>query len=233
MQRKGCMEYHKYYQNLLYPLQNKFLAVFSEYNNEKFYLTGGTALSRFYFQHRYSEDLDFFSAKELKEFRKDIKDILDLAEKKFFSFEIEIISDSFARIFLQEDDTLLKIDFVNEVVFHWGEFKNFPLFACVDNAINILANKITAIMRYEAKDIVDIWILAKKLTFSWRDIMDIASKKSPVDPIEVSKVIQTLPLDELKFIKWATDVDNEVVYNDLQKIATDILLGNDNTVQCI
>ena len=78
------MEYHKYYQNLLYPLQDKFLAFFSEYNNEKFYLTGGTALSRFYFQHRYSEDLDFFSAKELKEFRKDIKDILNLAKKSFF-----------------------------------------------------------------------------------------------------------------------------------------------------
>ena len=26
-----------------------------------FYFTGGTALSEFYLQHRYSEDLDFFS----------------------------------------------------------------------------------------------------------------------------------------------------------------------------
>ncbi len=31
---------------------------------QNFYLTGGTALAAFYLQHRYSEDLDFFSEKE-------------------------------------------------------------------------------------------------------------------------------------------------------------------------
>jgi len=30
-----------------------------------FYFTGGTALSEFYLQHRLSEDLDFFSEKEI------------------------------------------------------------------------------------------------------------------------------------------------------------------------
>jgi predicted nucleotidyltransferase component of viral defense system len=32
---------------------------------KNFYLTGGTALAGFYLQHRYSEDLDFFSAEEI------------------------------------------------------------------------------------------------------------------------------------------------------------------------
>ena len=32
---------------------------------DTFYLTGGTALSEFYLQHRLSEDLDFFSEEEL------------------------------------------------------------------------------------------------------------------------------------------------------------------------
>ncbi|MCD4795127.1 MAG: nucleotidyl transferase AbiEii/AbiGii toxin family protein [Bacteroidales bacterium] len=31
-----------------------------------FYLTGGTALVRFYLNHRYSEDLDFFVNKRKK-----------------------------------------------------------------------------------------------------------------------------------------------------------------------
>src|SRR3989338_2214922 len=45
-------------QNLLKILSNnKFVCDF-------FYLTGGTALSEFYLNHRFSEDLDFFSEKE-------------------------------------------------------------------------------------------------------------------------------------------------------------------------
>jgi len=31
---------------------------------EHFYLTGGTALAEFYLEHRFSEDLDFFSERE-------------------------------------------------------------------------------------------------------------------------------------------------------------------------
>lgn len=48
-----------YYEKKLYPLQDKILQIVGD-NNEKFYLTGGTALSRVYLNHRYSDDLDFF-----------------------------------------------------------------------------------------------------------------------------------------------------------------------------
>ena len=34
--------------------------------SDRFYLTGGTALSEFYLQHRLSEDLDFFSEDEFE-----------------------------------------------------------------------------------------------------------------------------------------------------------------------
>ncbi|MEW6607226.1 MAG: nucleotidyl transferase AbiEii/AbiGii toxin family protein [bacterium] len=39
----------------------KEISLFSAMKND-FFLTGGTALSAFYLQHRYSEDLDFFTA---------------------------------------------------------------------------------------------------------------------------------------------------------------------------
>ncbi|WP_413884945.1 nucleotidyl transferase AbiEii/AbiGii toxin family protein [Candidatus Desulfatibia sp.] len=35
--------------------------------NTPFYLTGGTVLSRCYFHHRYSEDLDFFVNSDIAE----------------------------------------------------------------------------------------------------------------------------------------------------------------------
>lgn len=46
----------EHYNNVLYPLQDK---VFPLFNDTPFYLTGGTALSRGYFNHRYSDDLDY------------------------------------------------------------------------------------------------------------------------------------------------------------------------------
>jgi len=153
---KPCMDYHKHYLNQLYPLQDKFLKFFNQYNNGLFYLTGGTALSRFYFQHRYSDDLDFFSMDELKDFRPIINKFLNSMKKENFTIETETVSDHFLRIFLKDNETSLKIDFVNEVAFHWGEFKNFPFFSHVDNAMNILANKMTCISRHEVKDIADI-----------------------------------------------------------------------------
>ena len=229
--KKPFMEYRKYYLERLYPLQDSFLKFFDHQNQGRFYLTGGTALSRFYYQHRYSEDLDFFSVAELKNFREILPKILDAARQKGFLIEVETISEHFFRIYVKEKETSLKIDFVNEVAFHWGELNRFPFFACVDNEINILSNKVTCISRYEVKDIADIWVLARRLSFSWREVVGIAEKKSPVDPIEVSKIIKSLPREELKLIKWAFDIQIDEVYADLQTIAEDILLGQTNSLK--
>jgi predicted nucleotidyltransferase component of viral defense system len=46
--------------NKLYLIQDKFLTWWKTLDLP-FYLTGGTALGRFYLNHRYSEDLDFFT----------------------------------------------------------------------------------------------------------------------------------------------------------------------------
>ena len=51
--------YETQYLDKLYPLQDKVMKIFSD-EKVKHYLTGGTVLSRFHFQHRYSDDLDFF-----------------------------------------------------------------------------------------------------------------------------------------------------------------------------
>ena len=47
------------YFNVLYPFQDTVLGIVRELETE-FYLTGGTAASRGYLQHRFSDDLDFF-----------------------------------------------------------------------------------------------------------------------------------------------------------------------------
>lgn len=48
-----------YYTEKLYPLQDGVMKIVKDLQLP-FYLTGGTALSRFYYHHRYSDDLDYF-----------------------------------------------------------------------------------------------------------------------------------------------------------------------------
>ena len=45
---------------ILYNLQDKVLKIVFD-TEQLFYLTGGTCLSRFYQEKRYSDDLDFFT----------------------------------------------------------------------------------------------------------------------------------------------------------------------------
>ncbi|PIV01712.1 hypothetical protein COS55_01130, partial [Candidatus Shapirobacteria bacterium CG03_land_8_20_14_0_80_40_19] len=53
-------------QTILNPFQKKTLDFFKKTSlSKKFYLSGGTALAEVYLHHRYSEDLDFFTAEEL------------------------------------------------------------------------------------------------------------------------------------------------------------------------
>jgi predicted nucleotidyltransferase component of viral defense system len=52
----------------LYKMQNNFLDWWKVYDSP-FYLTGGTALGRFYLNHRCSEDLDFFVNAEIVFFK--------------------------------------------------------------------------------------------------------------------------------------------------------------------
>lgn len=88
----------------LYALQDRVLQiVFSE--ETPFYLTGGTALHRFYCNARYSDDLDFFMNGQ-SYFYDEVKEII-YRLKKLFDLEIMIYTKDFLRIKIEQ----LKIDF--------------------------------------------------------------------------------------------------------------------------
>ncbi|MDR0620209.1 MAG: nucleotidyl transferase AbiEii/AbiGii toxin family protein [Bacteroidales bacterium] len=54
---------YPYYRDILYPMQDGVLNAQKKCNTP-FFLTGGTALSRAYYNHRYSDDLDFFTVQD-------------------------------------------------------------------------------------------------------------------------------------------------------------------------
>lgn len=63
---------------------------------------------------------------------------------------------------------LKSIDFVNDVAFRAGTPVVMDRFGKVDVPENILTNKLGSMYRLEPKDIADLWILCKNLSFDWR-----------------------------------------------------------------
>lgn len=190
-----------YYQNKVYPLQNEFFDLVKS-ASVAFYLTGGTALSRFYLNHRYSDDLDFFVNQDPK-FKRHCNRIVKLVKGKGITLEIGATSDSYLRMFIEKDKIHLKVDFVNDVSFHYGSFEQFAIYDKVDNWRNILSNKICALSRYEPKDVVDILFVAKTYHFEWEEILKEAQEKDLwVDPLEVSKIIREFGPELFNSISW-------------------------------
>ncbi len=154
---------------ILTPAQKKFLELISEEKSisKNFYLTGGTALSAFYLKHRLSEDLDFFSERELdlitiNSFLRKIKpklNIRDIDYQKAFNRNI---------FMLRFPKEILKIEFT---YYPFEQFEKSKLIGGirVDSLLDIAINKIFSIsQRTSARDFIDIYFILKKninLTF--------------------------------------------------------------------
>ncbi|EKD79898.1 MAG: hypothetical protein ACD_40C00268G0004 [uncultured bacterium] len=192
------MDTNSFYKDTLYPLQDKVLALVSTLNT-KFYLTGGTALSRGYFGHRYSDDLDFFVNRD-SSFTLQADKIIQALQNNF-AVSITTKTTDFVSCKI---DQILKIDMVNDVGFRDGESIVKPFYDQVDNIPNILSNKITAITsRDEPKDVVDIWIIAKNNEIDWPKIYQAANSKAVgIFPPDVAKKLLSLPIELLEQIKW-------------------------------
>ena len=129
---------------------------------KNFFLTGGTALSVFYFHHRSSEDIDFFTSN----FRE--LNTVDETLRRIFKNDIALIQSSpeFYSYLLKE----VKVDFVFDTL---STIEKRPLVSLeagnkifIDTLANISSNKLSAIAsRFEAKDIVDFYFIGKNM---WR-----------------------------------------------------------------
>lgn len=219
------MSSSNFYDMALYPLQDVVLKLIDKHD-KNFLLTGGTALNRFYDGWRYSDDLDFFSLSEMNNFRGSVKEIFAVFTKAKLKYRLETMSDSFCRVVAFEGKIELKIDFVNDPVFRYGKINKFKQFSRVDNEINILSNKLTAVSRYEVKDVVDICLISQHGGFVWRDVLMIASKKSPVDPLDIAQIMRKMPERELKIIQWSKPVDLSKIYKMVRDVAKQIALVN-------
>ncbi len=152
-----------FYINKLYPLQDNIL---TQIQTDRFYLSGGSCLSRFYYRHRFSEDLDFFFdgyrfPKE--EFNIIYREIIQRLSKNF-KINAALDGEFFKRIFIKSEGISLKIEFIYENYEHVGDLIREKDFF-IDSKENVGTNKVTAIQdRKTVKDFVDLYYLMQELT---------------------------------------------------------------------
>lgn len=186
-------------QKILKDWQEKVISFLANNENFKdFYLSGGTALSAFYLRHRISDDLDFFSFKDIDsifvhQLGVEIKKELNLEEVTFSK-----LHDRY-QFFYKKDGEDLKVEFAKYPFPQLKKTESF-LGILVDSEYDIAVNKLVTILdRFDPKDFVDMYFLLDK--YRLENLLEGAKIKfgMKIEPIflggELAKVrrIETLP----------------------------------------
>ncbi|MCL2244976.1 MAG: nucleotidyl transferase AbiEii/AbiGii toxin family protein [Treponema sp.] len=195
-----------------------------------FFLTGGTALSRAYYNHRYSDDLDFFLSHS-QTYDEQLDKVLALLIEAGFSWSTlddYTRAPNFTTIKVRKDtDIFLKLDFVNDLVPHYGEIIKTNLFNRIDSVHNMLTNKLSAIFRYAAKDVADIREIALHEKINWPlTINEARQKEAGLDLIYISEILTTMPQSEFETIAWTKKPAWEEFNADIGRIVLDMMSGN-------
>lgn len=165
-------------QSILKPNQKLFLKLLAVEKslNEQFCLTGGTALTAFYIPYRLSEDLDFFSEREVE-----TEPILVFLRsvKKQLGYQDFDLNTSFNR-------NLFILNFAKETL--KLEFTYFPfppiekpkkiMGIYVENILDIAVNKLFTIYQQpRARDFMDLYMIQKKYRYSLDNLLKKARLK--------------------------------------------------------
>lgn len=184
--------------NILTPHQKSTLSAITNSSlATSFYFTGGTALSHYYLQHRFSEDLDFFCVNEF-----DINDISVVLRslKSKIGYEALSVESSFNRFPYQlhfPDGSILKVEFT---YFPFPQIEK-PLKKAglkVDSVLDIATNKLfTIAQKPRGRDYFDLYFIVQKYDFSLEMLRQKAKIKFDwhVDPLQLGS--QLMKVDEL------------------------------------
>lgn len=213
---------------ILTDLQLKILKSFAGLTDqEAFYLTGGTALSAFFLQHRRSRDLDFFTATE---------EVISLFSRKL---ELSLTKEglqvgrlrglqSFVEITVNSDKEQTLIHFALDSPFRFEEpflSEEIPGLK-IDSLIDMATNKLLALFgRAALRDFIDVYFLCQE-RFKKDELLRKCSQKDAgfdlywlgvamekideftEDDTDMLLLNRTCPLEELKifFRSWRQEI---------------------------
>lgn len=194
-----------FYIRALYPFQDEVLKLISQVETG-FYLSGGTAASRGYLHHRYSDDLDFF-VNDQPEFTLWAERVLQVLQTGG-AWQLEIVSryERFVRLNLIRPEIALKLEFINDVPARVGPVSLHPVLGKLDSAENILANKLTALLaREEPKDLADVWGFCCRLHLPLEPAISGAQGKAAgIFPADLARVFLSASSEDYDLNRWVS-----------------------------
>lgn len=213
-----------FYFETLYPLQERVLARIQTLETD-FYLSGGTAASRGYLNHRFSDDLDLFVDDDNRFGLWSARIIQSLADCHDWQVEIALREERFVRLTVLENALPLKVELINDVPARVGAVQRHPLLGRLDSAENILANKITAVLdREEPKDLADIWgfccVLGLSLSAA---ITGAQGKAAGVFAPDLARVLLSAAREDWEQVRWITPPPVAQYLADLQHLGEELL----------
>jgi len=175
-----------------------------------FYLTGGTALSEFYLQHRYSEDLDFFTEEEFE--IKDVTLMLQSKRKRFGNPKLEF-KQSFNRNIYQliyPNNQFLKVEFTY-YPFKRIDSRKKENNIEIDSLIDIAVNKIFTIYQNpRGRDYFDLYFIFRKdKIFSFENLIKLARIKfeTSIDYLQLgTNLIKVVNMKDDPIVKNIVDI---------------------------
>ncbi len=214
-----------FYFETLYPFQDCVIKVFTGVDTG-FYLTGGTAASRGYLQHRFSDDLDFFVNDDAR-FGLWVERVIQaFTQVNDWQCQVLVKEERFARLNLITSEIMLKIEFVNDVPARVGEVQRHAVLGRLDTAENILANKVTASLdRDEPKDLADIWGFCSQKGLSLQDaITNAQGKAAGVFPADLARVLCSASHADWEAIRWINPPSEDIFLSQLNELGEKLLL---------
>lgn len=162
--------------------------------SKHFYFSGGTALAHYYLHHRYSEDLDFFSADEI-----DIQSV-SIAIKslqktlKFTSIDFQSSFNRNLYFLTFQPQKVLKLEFTY-YPFQQVESPVHIDGLLVDSVIDIATNKLfTIIQKPRGRDFYDLFAIMHKYGYSFEQLRGLAKQKFDwhIDPLHMATMLNTV-----------------------------------------
>lgn len=176
---------------------------------QHFYFGGGTALSHYYLQHRYSEDLDFFNQEEFDP--QDVTISIKGFQKKlgFVTFDYQ---NSFNRnlYFLRfKDGYILKLEFTYYPFQQIEQPKEIDGLL-IDSVVDIATNKLfTIVQKPRGRDYFDLYTIINKYNFAIEELRMKAKLKFDwhIDPLQLAS----------RLFEADTHLDDPIIISKLNK----------------
>jgi len=209
----------------LYPLQDQVLAAFSTTETE-FYLTGGTAASRAYLRHRFSDDLDLFVNDDDRFALWTDRLVAVVADRPGWSVSVSLRDPRFVRFLVAAPEVDLKVELVNDVRSRVGQVSVHPVLGRLDTAENIFANKLTALAdREEPKDLADVWGFCTRMGLSLATALEGAhGKAAGLFPVDLARKLLSATRSDWELVRWIEAPPADQYLADLRRLGEELLL---------